>query len=134
MRNLNIEEKVFPFNSLAISQIVNLLLTTTVSHAIINQLSIMQKIVKQNREKTKIKYSTLNIDLSIAELQFKVFLPSLFSTYISNNINDCKRKMSIMPLVHRKKILTGDLKRTIIGALVSIYMLMILSSSLRRYF
>ena len=46
MRNLNIEEKVFPFNSLAVSQIVNLLLTTTVSHAIINQLSIMQKIVK----------------------------------------------------------------------------------------
>ena len=49
------------------------------------------------------KYSTLNIDLSIAELQFKVFLLSLFSTYISNNINDCKRKMSIMALVDGKK-------------------------------
>ena len=46
MRNLKIEEKVFPFNSLAISQIVNLLLATTVSHAIINQLSIMQKTIK----------------------------------------------------------------------------------------
>ena len=43
MRNLTIEGKVLVFKSLAISKTVHLSLTTTVPHAIINQLNNMKK-------------------------------------------------------------------------------------------
>ena len=46
MRNLTIEGKVLLINSLAISKIVHLSLITTVPHAIINQLSIIQTATK----------------------------------------------------------------------------------------
>ena len=46
MRNLTIEGKVLLINSLVISKIVHLSLITTVRHAIINQLSIIQTATK----------------------------------------------------------------------------------------
>lgn len=45
MRNLTIEEKVLPFQSLAISKIIHLSLIIQVTHAIINQVNIIQKIL-----------------------------------------------------------------------------------------
>ena len=45
MRNLTIEGKVLAFKSLKISRIIHLSLITQVTHAIINQLNIIQKIL-----------------------------------------------------------------------------------------
>ena len=60
MRNLTIEEKVLVFKSLAASKITHLSLITTVLHAIINQLSNIQKDFIWNGKAPKIKYSTLS--------------------------------------------------------------------------
>lgn len=45
MRNLTIEGKVLAFQSLAISKIIHLSLIIQVTHAIINQVNIIQKIL-----------------------------------------------------------------------------------------
>ena len=52
---LTIEGKVLVFKSLAISKIVHLSLTTTVPHAIINQLNNIQKKLYMERKKSKNK-------------------------------------------------------------------------------
>ena len=45
MRNLTTEGKVLAFQSLAISKIIHLSLIIQVTHAIINQVNIIQKIL-----------------------------------------------------------------------------------------
>ena len=45
MGNLTIEGKVLAFQSLAISKIIHLSLIIQVTHAIINQVNIIQKIL-----------------------------------------------------------------------------------------
>ena len=45
MRNPTIEGKVLAFQSLAISKIIHLSLIIQVTHAIINQVNIIQKIL-----------------------------------------------------------------------------------------
>lgn len=45
MRNLTIEGKVLAFQSLAISKIIHISLIIQVTHAIINQVNIIQKIL-----------------------------------------------------------------------------------------
>ena len=45
MRNLTIEGKVLAFQSLEISKIIHLSLIIQVTHAIINQVNIIQKIL-----------------------------------------------------------------------------------------
>ena len=60
MRNLTTEGKVLVFKSLAISKVVYLSLVTTVPHAMINQLSNIQKSFIWNRKNPKIKHSTLS--------------------------------------------------------------------------
>ena len=57
---ITIEGKVLVCKSLAISKLVHLSLITTVSHAIINQLNIIQKKIFMEQKKAKNK-KTLNI-------------------------------------------------------------------------
>ena len=57
MRNINIEGNALIFKSITI---LSLLLTTSVSQAIINQLSVIQKNIMPNRKNPKLKHSTLS--------------------------------------------------------------------------